>query len=516
MQLNKQKIKNLIEKNYTFSQMTFDEDYVIKDNKPDVLLIVCATGMAEVEEVKSANNSVWVTGRMNFEIMYRQDGNGNVPEVIKGTIPFQEKLMVENIEDGDISKINCDVEDLSVNIINSRKISIRGIINIESRVNEIVQYDIAQNIDGEECEQLVDEEEFLELQVCKYDTLRVDNEFTIPKSKPNIGKILYDFVDVRNVEMSFSGNVLNVQGELYCLIFYISEDRENEWYDTTLNFSGSIRCDEAYDPDIYWARMNMVQKTLDIEPDYDREMRQINLQAVFEVEIFAWKNSRLNVLRDAYSLSKNLIPQRKMLSLDRFLIKNTARNRFTEQIHMDAADDSIMQICGCKSKVRIEHSMLEDDRMSVDGMLTVHMLYIASDDGFPVRCRIDQIPFEQQIELQGVNEKSLCRLDAGVDQLQINLLDSREYEVKAAIHIAAIAFEKRNITVIDEIESESYNDNEDNIPGIVGYVVQKDEKLWDIAKKYRTTMNDICSVNELETDSVKMGDKIVVVKIARI
>ena len=89
MQLNKQKIKNLIEKNYTFSQMTFDEDYVIKDNKPDVLLIVCATGMAEVEEVKSANNSVWVTGRMNFEIMYRQDGNGNVPEVIKGQYLFR-------------------------------------------------------------------------------------------------------------------------------------------------------------------------------------------------------------------------------------------------------------------------------------------------------------------------------------------------------------------------------------------------------------------------------------------
>ena len=45
MQLNKTKIKKLVEKNYAFTQMTFDEDYVIKDNKPDVLLIVCATGM---------------------------------------------------------------------------------------------------------------------------------------------------------------------------------------------------------------------------------------------------------------------------------------------------------------------------------------------------------------------------------------------------------------------------------------------------------------------------------------
>ena len=180
---------------------------------------------------------------------------------------------------------------------------------------------------------------------------------------------------------------------------------------------------------------------------------------------------------------------------------------------MDTADDGIMQICGCKSNVRVEHSYIEDDRMKVDGMLTVHMLYIASDDGFPVRCRIDQIPFEQQIELQGVNDRSFCKLEAGVDQLQINLLDSKEYEVKAAIHVAAIAFDRKDITVIDEVESEMYGDEDDDIPGIVGYVVQKDEKLWDIAKKYRTTVEKICNVNGIEANSVKNGDKIVVVKI---
>ena len=43
---------------------------------------------------------------------------------------------------------------------------------------------------------------------------------------------------------------------------------------------------------------------------------------------------------------------------------------------MDTADDGIMQICGCKSNVRVEHSYIEDDRMKVDGMLTVHMICI--------------------------------------------------------------------------------------------------------------------------------------------
>ena len=58
-----------------------------------------------------------------------------------------------------------------------------------------------------------------------------------------------------------------------------------------------------------------------------------------------------------------------------------------------------------------------------------------------------------------------------------------------------------------------YGDEDHDIPGIVGYVVQKDEKLWDIAKKYRTTVEQLCNVNGIEANSVKNGDKIVVVKI---
>ena len=134
MQLNKTLIKKLNEKKCAFMQMTFDEDYVIKDNKPDVLMIVCATGIPEIEEVRVSNSSIWVNGKMNFEIMYRQEGSVNNPEVIKGSIPLQEKILVENVKDNEVPKVNCEVEDLSVSIINSRKISIRGNINIESKV----------------------------------------------------------------------------------------------------------------------------------------------------------------------------------------------------------------------------------------------------------------------------------------------------------------------------------------------------------------------------------------------
>ena len=48
MELKKQVIKQSDEKIKVFSQITFDDDYIVKDHMPDVMKIICASGNAEL------------------------------------------------------------------------------------------------------------------------------------------------------------------------------------------------------------------------------------------------------------------------------------------------------------------------------------------------------------------------------------------------------------------------------------------------------------------------------------
>ena len=48
------------------------------------------------------------------------------------------------------------------------------------------------------------------------------------------------------------------------------------------------------------------------------------------------------------------------------------------------------------------------------------------------------------------------------------------------------------------------------MPGIVGYVVKQGDNLWELAKKYNTTMESIAEVNELEKMELKQGQKILI------
>ena len=50
------------------------------------------------------------------------------------------------------------------------------------------------------------------------------------------------------------------------------------------------------------------------------------------------------------------------------------------------------------------------------------------------------------------------------------------------------------------------------LPGIVGYIVQPGDTLWEIAKKFHTTRDTVMAANELPQEEVKPGMGLLLVK----
>ena len=49
-------------------------------------------------------------------------------------------------------------------------------------------------------------------------------------------------------------------------------------------------------------------------------------------------------------------------------------------------------------------------------------------------------------------------------------------------------------------------------PGVIGYIVKDGDDLWSLAKRFSTTMDGICEVNELSEEKLKVGDRILIFK----
>ena len=149
-------------------------------------------------------------------------------------------------------------------------------------------------------------------------------------------------------------------------------------------------------------------------------------------------------------------------------------------------------------------------------------LHYEKFSGGTVKCIEDEIPFDvwqgmipfsYVMESNETCEDMKCEFTHFIEQLSISLLGNGEIEVKAVL--AFHSFFKKPVPVfnIEEITYEPIDIKEvEKRPGIIGYIVQDGDDLWELAKRYSTTMEGIMEVNQMENSDLKSGDKILIFK----
>src|SRR5690606_23141762 len=85
--------------------------------------------------------------------------------------------------------------------------------------------------------------------------------------------------------------------------------------------------------------------------------------------------------------------------------------------------------------------------------------------------------------------------------------------IKASIKNHIFINRERKITIVSQIEETDELIDKKNRPSIIIYMVQKDDSLWDIAKRYNTTVEEIVLANNVISPNTLMpGEKIIIEK----
>jgi hypothetical protein len=510
-------IRQTREKSRAFSQITLDDDYIIKDNKPDAIKVIHTDGVILFEETRLSNQALWVSGKLQFVVLYRSDNEHSRMETLTGTIPFQEKMVMEQATEMDPVRISGEMEDLTVGLINSRKLSVRAVANLKAVVEEQTEEQIAAGIDdGGNFQQKISEREFLSVVAAEKDVIRFHGEVKLPNAKPNIDKLLWSDVQLRNLESGIAGGRIHIQGEVYFAAVYLCEgNTQIQWIESTIPCEKEVEGAGADLENAQLLWLTMHPEIIDVEPgnDYDGESRVIGIDISFAVEYKVWTEQKLPVLLDAYAPDRKLNISRAKCASMCFQMKNEAKLRLGETVTLDANQEKILQVCSATGKITVDRTTVEENGVRFEGVVAVRILYLTSEDNFPIAYAESLLPFEQTVEVNGMQKDIWYDYATSLDQLQVNLLDSSEFEVKAALRIAVLAFAENCFDKIESMEEEPLDMEELAAqPGLVGYVVQEEEELWDIAKRYHTTMEEIAATNHLKAPNVRPGTKLVIVK----
>lgn len=507
--MNKLKCKSSV-------QLTLDDDFNVPDVKPDISSMIKEQGNIVINEVKPMNGKLSVKGALQFNILYISEEDTRPVHHLSGEIPFEETINMDEACAEDNIIVKWELEDLNTGVINSRKVSVKAIVSFSFAAEDVYDEETAIAVEGDDSLQSKTKQmNITQMVVNKKDTFRIKDEISIPTNKPNIFEILYSEVDLRNMDVRMQDERIGLKGELVLFVLYASEDEEHpvQYIETEIPFSGTVDCNGCLEEMIPDIDITINSKDIQVKPDADGEERVIDLEVVLNLDIKAYEEEELEILSDVYSTAKDAVPTYKEAFYENLLVKNNSKARITDRIKKTDLQPGIMQICNAYGTVKIDEVQVVEGGLQVDGVIEVQVMYISDDDRKPLSSIKGVIPFSQMVEVKQMNDHCYYDVKPKLEAISVILLDSDEIEVKSGINLATMVFERIVEPIITEVaEQEIDLVKLQEMPSIVAYIAKPNDSLWTIAKKYYTTINTIKEINQMENDTIKPGEKILIVK----
>lgn len=183
MELRTEKVYTEEKKGPATTQLTFDETYHLPDYLPDFFSVILSRGQIRMDETKCSQGHVQVQGTLQFRVLYRTGQNEWNICSLEGEIPFHEMMTLDEAKEFDMAQTEAILEDLTVRMINARKLNIRALVEIKVWARERVELNIPVAIDSEyPLEELHNTEVYLELCYRGTERWKLKEEVRLPSN----------------------------------------------------------------------------------------------------------------------------------------------------------------------------------------------------------------------------------------------------------------------------------------------------------------------------------------------
>ena len=515
LELEKQNLRRNRLKSQMGTQVTLDDDFIVPDTMSDMAEVILDSGIIQLEPVKVQRERITVRGKLDFHVLYRKEEGGL--QALGGSIPFEEAINVPDLDEKDYVSVSWQIEDLNTEMIHSRKLGIKAIVTLEAKAESLYDTEAAVDVRGE------DDEIHLQVRreripaaaiaLRRKDTYRLKQDITLPGSKPVIERMLWTEMKLAGCQAKPLDGQIHLEGTL--MVFALYEGGESgmvQWVEESIPFSGEVEMQGAAADMIPVIGLKLIHRDLEEKPDYDGEMRDLSVDAVIELDVRLYEEQELELLQDLYATNREIVLDTGEAVFDQILTRNFGKCRVAEKVEMET-DPRVLQICHSSGSVKLDGVEVRENALAVDGVLEVKLLYLTDEDARPVQAETRLVPFHYEAEAPGITEDSIWYLEPGLEQLTAVMAGGGQAELRGVITLDLFVLQPEARQIILQAQVHPVDTEKMKaMPGIVGYLVQPGDSLWDVAKRFHTTEKSILEANELPGDAIKAGDCLILVK----
>ena len=388
-----------------------------------------------------------------------------------------------------VEKIN--IKRIETIILNGRKISIKAILEIETRLYSNNQISIISGIDNIPDVQILNNEKTINCLLGKGETTVYAKDTINIDETDDLAEIMKLSIKITDKDVKISYNKVSAKADAEVNIVYLTEDNRIKTVTEKIPIMGFIDIENIEESNI--CDVDYYIKNIIIKPN-NMDLHSIYIEIETGIECTVYETKSINLIEDLYSISENLDYNPKEITT--ISNKNNIKDilKINESISIPEIENN--KLYNIQTTPIIISQVVKNGKIIFEGELNLEILYEAiSGIGY----KTTKIPFNFEMMSDNIDSDSSisCEIDIKRNDFIVNN-SSINMSIELEFNVNSSKNEKLNI--IDEI---SINENKDsNIYSMVIYFVKQGDTLWKIAKKFKSRVEDIASVNEIDNQNI--------------
>lgn len=478
-------------------------DIIVGDNAPDVAEILCADAKVKIIDTEYKNGKAIAYGNVEFEALYMPDSENTELKSMSHNFEFSTSVDIRGDENTEFIADAC-AEHIGFTLVNSRKMSAKVMVAVKicaycDKCYEPITEICSDNIEFTEKKHSI----YIPMsEVCT--DIEVNDLLTVPEDMADISEILKVDTWVKPGDVRVMSGKAMVQGELHLNTLYTSADERGSVLSVshTVPFTEIIEAPGADEQSVVNVSFKVLEVLANIKGDLNGDTKIISMESVICACAKVSKTIAETTVDDCYFLTGKTEVQKETMNICEYITSENARitERHVPQIPKNV---SVKEIISCNAKPVLKECNWDNGIARVLGILITYLIY--RDEADRVRCCVTESELNWE---KAISEP--CNIDASLNLESVSAsVDGGNVQILSNTGIYMKALKNKNVNILTSCE-EKEEEKTTTRPTMVVYFAKDGDTVWDIAKKYRTKTEKIKIANNLETEKVEKGRRLLI------
>jgi hypothetical protein len=488
------------------------EEYIIPDTNPDVYEVLTLDAKTVITNKEAMQDKVYLEGQVEYNVIYlaKEEDSTRIYNV-KYFGKFSNYIEISKVQYKMLCEADCYVEHMECSLVNERKISIEGIIKLKAEVYNDYNFEVVQGVKDAKDVQFLKEPIVIDKSVGNVTgDIVAKSHIHIDNDKPQIGTILKCEVNTHKKETKLQEDKVAVSAFVKIGILYNDKDnRELVLLEDDVLVNGEMELQGTNSTMDYYTDYKIDAVEYDVKEDDLGEKRIIDIEALIKATTKVTYKDEVEMIEDAYSPSLLLEMERKDYDLNINQGHAYSECVVKGNIEISEANEKPAQIIMSSCTASVTDKKIVEDKVVVDGLLNVKVLYRTYDEMKYIKVAKDEMPFTSSLDIEGCRIDMECTAKVFLESIEASI-EVNTIAIKGIVGAYASVnsgMHKNFLVGIDTLDGEKPAKN----ASITIYVVQPNDTIWKIAKHYFTTIDLLMGVNNIDdVESLKTGQKLII------